>query len=368
VTEVHGRFADGFEAVAEEFGRTFGPESGAAFAAIVDGRTVVDVWGGVADLDNETPWRQNTIQLVFSGGKGLVAVCLLMLIDRGALDLAAPVTRYWPEFGAKDVLVRHVVSHTAGLPGLRRGFAAHELLDGRRLALELAAEEPFWPPGSRLAYHALSFGWLCDELVRRVDGRSLGRFFADEVAAPLQLEFWIGLPPEEEPRVAPLRRAEGYGVTFLGDEPEPLLGALYGELVHGPFVWNDPSFHQAEIPAANAIGAARSIARLYGSVARGGAPLLSSDAVRLGCTELSRDLCAVTKRPYAFGVGFELQTELASFGPPANAFGHTGSGGSVHGAWPDERVGFSYAPNELRSESDDGRAQRILAALHAALT
>jgi len=334
----------GFEPVAEEFAATLG-DHGAAFAAVVDGELVVDLGSG--------------LQMIFSGTKGLVAVCILMLIDRGSLELDAPVARYWPGF-RDDVLVRHVVSHASGLPGLRRGFAARELLDGRRLASELAREDPFYPPGTRLAYHAFTFGWLCDELVRRVDGRSVGRFFADEVAAPLELELWIGLPPEQEPRVARIVRAEGYGPTALGDEPEPLLHALYGNLFDGEFPWNDPAFHQAEIPAANAIGTARSIARLYSSLDR----VLSADAVRLGRTELSRDLCAVTRRPYAFGVGFELQTELSTLGPPPAAFGHTGAGGSRHGVWPDERVGFSYAPNELRNEADDDRARRVLAVLH----
>jgi CubicO group peptidase (beta-lactamase class C family) len=285
---------------------------------------------------------------------------VLLLIDRGSLSLDAPVARYWPEF-RDDVLVRHVVSHTAGLPGLRRGFTARELLDGRRLAAELAREEPFWPPGSRLAYHAFTYGWLSDELVRRVDGRSVGRFFAEEVAGPLDLELWIGLPPEQEPRVARLVRPEGYRMTAPVDEP--LVRALYGSLFDGEFPWNDPAFHAAEIPAANAIGTARSIARLYGSLDR----ILSADALRLGRTELSRDLCAVTRRPYAFGVGFELQTELRTLGPPPDAFGHTGSGGSSHGAWPGERVGFSYIPNELRSEPGDDRARRVLAALHTSL-
>jgi CubicO group peptidase (beta-lactamase class C family) len=357
VTEVHGRVAGGFEAVAEEFARTLGPDSGAAFAAVVDGEPVVDVWGGAG-------WREDTIAPVFSGGKGVVAVCLLRLIERGALELAAPVAEYWPGFAAQDVLVRHVVSHTSGLPGLRRGFAAEELLDGRKLAAEIAVEEPFWPPGTRLAYHALSFGWLCDELIRRVDGRSVSRFVAEELAGPLGLELWIGLPATEEPRVVRLARSDGYGITFVGDEPDPLLRALYGGLLDAPFRWNEPAFHQAEIPAANAIASARSLARLYGALPE----LLAREVLELGRTELSRDRCAVTGRPYAFGVGFELQTELASFGPPADAYGHTGSGGSVHGAWPDERVGFSYATGELRNESDDGRAQRVLAALYDAVT
>jgi CubicO group peptidase (beta-lactamase class C family) len=341
--------APGYEAVAEEFEGTLGA-GGAAFAAVVEGELVVDLWGGDVERD--------TLQLIFSGTKGLVAVCLLVLVERGLLELDAPVQRYWPEFVERRVLVRHVVSHTAGLPGLRRGFTASDLLDGRRMAAELAVEPPFWPPGERLAYHALSYGWLCGELIRRIDGRSAGRFFAEEVAGPLELELWIGLPPEQEPRVAHLHRAEGYAPTSLGEDSDPPLEVLYGNLA-GEFVWNDEAVHQAEIPAANAIGTARSIATLYGGLDR----LLAAETIRIGRTELSRDLCAVTRRPYAFGVGFELQTELGALGPPRSAFGHTGSGGSSHGAWPDDRVGFSYAMTELRAEAVDDRARRVLAAL-----
>jgi CubicO group peptidase (beta-lactamase class C family) len=343
--------AAGFEGVAEEFERVRGA-GGAAFAAVVDGEPVVDLTGGV---------DEDGLFVIHSGTKGLVAVCMLLLIERGGLELDAPVRRYWPGFH-DGVLVRHVVSHTAGLPGLRRGFRVVELLDTPARAAELVAEPLFWPPGSRLAYHALSYGWLCDELMRRVDGRTVGRFFAEEIAVPLELELWIGLPSEQEHRVAELRPGEGYGITYLGEGPEPLLEVLYGDLLReSPF--NDPRFHRAEIPGANAIGTARSIARLYGNLDR----VLASETLRLGVTELSRDLCAVTRRPYAYGVGFELQTELRRFGPADDGFGHTGSGGSVHGAWPSERTGFSYAMTELRAEAEDDRGNRLLAALHQAL-
>jgi len=367
VAELHGRVAAGFERVAEEVRASVeGP--GAAFAATVDGELVVDVWSGAAD-DAGTPWREDTLVLVFSGTKGFVAVCTLVLVERGLLDLETPVARYWPEFaaaGKENLLVRHVVSHEAGLPGLLPPVSAADLLDGEGMAARLAEAAPFWTPGTRLAYHALTYGWLCAELVRRVDGRSLGAFFADEVAGPLGLDLWIGLPPELEPRVATLRRADDFGITYLGDEPEPLLAALYGGLLDG-FVWNEPAYHETEIPAANGIGTARSIARLYGCLARDGeldgVRLLAPETVRLGRRELSRGPCAVTRRPYAFGVGFELQTELLALGPPTDAFGHTGSGGSRHGAWPGLRVGFSYAMSELRSEEGDDRGRRILAAL-----
>lgn len=371
-----GRVAPGFERVADELDAILDESvgSGAAFAAYVDGEAVVDLWGGTADPVAGRAWQEDTLQLVFSGTKGLVAVCLLMLVDRGALVLDAPVSDYWPEFsasGKREVTVGQVVSHTAALPGLRRGFDAADLLDGERMAELVAEEEPFWPPGTQVAYHALTFGWICDALVRRVDGRSVGRFFASEVASPLGLELWIGLAPELESRVARLTPASDYGITFLGDEPEPLLAAVYGGLLTGGFPWNDQALHRAEIPAANAIGTARSIARLYACLARGGeldgVRLLSDEAVRVGRTELSRGICAITKRPYAFGAGFELQTELMTFGPAPAAFGHTGSGGSSHGAWPDERLGFSYAMSELQPEARDARARRLLQVLHRVL-
>jgi CubicO group peptidase (beta-lactamase class C family) len=341
--------APGFEAVAEEFERTRGDRA-AAFAVSLDGEPVLDLWSGDAAAD--------TLYLIFSGTKGLVAACMALLVDRGTIDLDAPVARYWPEFDKPGVRVSHVVSHTAGLPGLRRGVDAADLLDGRRLAAELAVEPAFWPPGERIAYHAFSYGVLCDELIRRVDGRSAGVFFADEFAAPLGLELWIGLPPELEPRVAHLRRAPDFAPTLVGDAPAALLPVLYGSLPE-EFPWNEPAFHQTEIPAANAIGTARSIARFYASLPPG--------VVALGRRELSRGSCAVTRRPYAFSVGFELPTELGTLGPPEDAFGHSGSGGSAHGCWPGARVGFSYATSELRPEAQDDRARRLLGALAQAL-
>jgi CubicO group peptidase (beta-lactamase class C family) len=345
-----------FDSVAAEFARD---ERGAAFAAVVDGELVVDLWGGTADEQTGNPWREDTLVMVFSGTKGFVAVCLLLLIERGELELDRPVEEYWPEFGKPDVLVRHVVSHTAGLPGIRAPVALDELVDYEHMVALVAAEEPFWKPGTQLAYHALTFGWLCGELVRRISGRTVGTFVAEEVAGPLGLELWLGLPEELEPRVARLRRAADHESSIRDANPP-----LYTD---DRFPWNERAFHAAEIPGVNAIGTARSIARLYGELVRDG-QLLSAETVRLGRTRLSEGRCALTGHPYSFGVGFELQTELGTFGPPADAFGHSGAGGSVHGAWPELRTGFSYAMNELRSEEGDDRARRLLAALHAAVT
>jgi CubicO group peptidase (beta-lactamase class C family) len=320
-----------------------------AFAAYVDGELAVA--NGEVDL-----------AVIFSGTKGLVAICMLKLIEDGRLELDAPVSRYWPGFRHRDVLVRHVVSHTAGMPGLRPPFTAAEVLDAARMEARLATEPPFWPAGDRLAYHALTYGWLCGGLVRHVDGRSVGAYFAEEIARPLDLEIWLGLPAELEPRVAALSPAPDYEVSFAGQDRE-LLATQYGALLH-EFHWNEPAFHQAEIPGAGAIGSARSIAKLYGSLDR----VLRPETIDLGRTELARGPCAITQYPYAYGVGFELQTELMTLGPPANAFGHTGSGGGTHGCWPDERVGFSYIPTDLRRLPEDDRGRRRLAELYASLS
>jgi CubicO group peptidase (beta-lactamase class C family) len=372
---VSGSVAPGFERVADAFEQVLEESAGgAAFAAYARGDRVVDLWGGNAEDEARKPWRPETIQLVFSGTKGLVATCVLLLVERGLLDLETPVASYWPEFAAErkgEITVGQAVSHMAALPGLRGGFTADDLLDPDRMEARTAAEAPFWEPGTQVAYHALTYGWICGGLVRRVDGRSIGRFVAEEVAGPLGLDLWIGLPEEQENRVARLVPAVDYGITYLGDEPEPLLEAVYGSILGGGAAWNEPSAHRAEIPGANAIGDARSIARLYACLAEGGeldgVRLLSEEAVRHGRAERSRGICAITRRPYAFAVGFELQTELMRFGPPLGAFGHTGSGGSTHGCWPDERVGFSYAMTELWPEARDDRGQRLLAALAASL-
>ncbi len=324
MSAVSGTVAPGYEPVAEAFAATLdGAAGGAAFAAVVDGEPVLDLWGG--------DFVEDTLVLVFSGTKGVVATALLLLLERGLAELDAPVARYWPEFGAagkEGILVRHVLGHTAGVPGLQPPFAAEQLLDQPVLAERLAAEPALWPPGTRLAYHGHTFGVICGELIRRIDGRRPGRFVAEEIAGPLELEFWIGLPEQLEPRVARLVAAPGYGLTYAGDGPGPLFDAIYGT---GQLDFNDPRVHRAEIPSA-------------------------------------RGTCAVTGRVYAFGHGFELWTELARLGPVRDAFGHTGSGGSTHGAWPSLRTGFSYAPSELRSESADERGPALLRALHKCVT
>ncbi|HET8815039.1 MAG TPA: serine hydrolase domain-containing protein [Solirubrobacterales bacterium] len=363
--------APGFEPVAEEFERNFEErgELGAAFAVHHRGELVLDLWGGVADRESGAPWERDTLQLIFSGSKGLVAICLLLLIDRGLLDLEEEVRAYWPEFAAAgkgEITVRQVVTHTAGLPGLSEPVTVEELTDDRRMAELLAAQAPLEDPRTATAYHPITFGWLCGELVRRIDGRSVGRFFAEEIA--LGLEIFIGLPPELEPRVARLEVAPGWGQAGPFDAAAAEEDNLLRTVFHNPvvwtresFPWNSSTYRRAEIPAVNAIGSARALAALYGSLDR----LLSPEALALGASELGRRHDLLLDEHQRFGVGFELQNELMPFGPPADAFGHTGAGGSVHGRWPGSGLGFSYAMNLLHDDYADGdpRPAALLRAL-----
>jgi CubicO group peptidase (beta-lactamase class C family) len=349
--------------------------AGAAFAAVVDGEPVIDLWGGCARPDPPVPWTRDTAQLIFSGTKGLVATCLLLLLERQQISLDRPVADFWPAFGQsgkRDVLVRHLISHQAGLPVVEPAPMSREALDPVVMSERLARQPALWPAGTGITYHALTFGWLCDGLIRQVDGRSAGRFFAEEIAEPLALDAWIGLPVFARHRVATMQRTAEYEVTF-GDasaEERQLLTRAYagGGIVEGRFVVNDREFLDAEMAGANGVATARSMARLYGCLACGGeidgVRLLEPETVRLAYAPIAAGLDRLTRKPAAFSTGFEIQSEQQWYGPAVQAFGHSGAGGSIHGAWPHLRTGFSYAMTLMRRDERDGRAQRILSVLH----
>lgn len=373
-----GAFAPRFAAVAREFERNFSDREdvGASFAVVQDGVTVLDLWGGLSDQSSGKLWQGDTLQMIWSGTKGLVAVCILLLIERGLIKLDEPVATYWPEFGRnakQDVLVRHVMSHTAGVPGVSHAVSDEEFADWHSMAELVAAERPLWSAGSRFYYHPHTYGWICSELVSRTDGRTLGRFFADEVARPLGLDLWIGLPEDLERRTSTM-----HCWSKWGHHRERFADPVQKRVWTGPpltpgqlLPWNSRIFHEAEIAGANAIGTARSVARLYGCLARGGEingfRLLNEQSVELAQKCLAGGEDPTSGWPKAYGVGFALQTERRPFGPVDLAFGHGGAGGSIHGAWPTERIGFSYAMNEMRDELIDSRAAALLQALHSAL-
>jgi CubicO group peptidase (beta-lactamase class C family) len=380
---VGGFVAPGFDAVRDAFedNLRMRGELGAAFALTRGEEALVDLWGGVADPAERRAWQPDTLQAIFSGTKGLVALCLAMLADRGALELSAPVARYWPEFaaaGKRDIRVRDVASHQARLPGIRVPLEPDEILDDRRMAALLAAQPVDPDPRAASVYHALTYGWLCGELVRRVDGRSIGRFFAEEVAEPLELELWIGLPPALEGRVAQLAYAAHWGEG--GWTAEQIAADRFLDRVlnnpplfpAGSIPWNRPAWHQAQVPGAGGIGTARAVARVYACLAAGGelggVRLLGAATLEQVLRPLSRRWDPVARAEQAFACGFELQTRSHPFGPPDDAFGHRGAGGSAHGAWPSLGAGFSYAMNLMRDDEPlDPRAQALLTAAHAAL-
>ena len=367
-----GRAAAGFEGVRATFERTLadGGEPGGAFAAMVGGEVVVDLWGGIADPATQRPWEERTCAVIFSGTKGIVATAMLLLVERGQLDLAARVSTVWPEFAAagKDAItVAQLLSHCGGLAGIAEPVAFDQPV---AIARALAAQTPIVPVGTP-CYHALTYGWLAGELIRRVDGRTPGAFVRDEIALPLGgLDLRIGLAGGDALAGgrALLRQAPGFQLgAFSTAEPDPRLELVYGASRAAPAFWNDPGVLALGVPAAGGVATARAMATLYGGLAGGG--LVAPATLALGRRAEGVGEDPLTGRPLRFGpTGYELAGTPSALGPAPDAFGHTGAGGSSHGGWPALRAGFSYVTAELRSEDGDERARSLLAALHEALT
>ncbi|KOG58735.1 serine hydrolase domain-containing protein [Streptomyces flaveolus] len=381
---IHGHCDPRFAAVREAFAENFRErgELGAAVAVTVAGETVVDLWGGWADAARTRPWARDTVVNVWSTTKGPVALCAHILADRGLLDLDAPVATYWPEFAAegKDkVLVRHLLSHRSGLSGLREPHTLEELYDWELTTARLAATAPWWEPGTRSGYHALTYGFLVGEVVRRVSGLRPGAFLEREVTGPLGLDFTVGLPERDSGRAAelvhPPAASRGEQAAVFSQLAPAALAALTNPLV-GAAEANTPAWRAAEIPAANGHGTARAVAALYGVFAGrgsyGGRRILSPEAaerVREG-----QGRC----RDLVIGAGFESETEVGlglwlsgpqgSYGPNPRAFGHDGFGGSCGLADPDAGVSLGYVMNRMGPHiANDPRKTALVDALYSAL-
>ncbi len=382
---VHGTVSKGFERVRDAFETNFseGGEVGAAFCLHVKSRKVVDLWGGLTDVKGKT-WKENTPALVFSTTKGATAICAMMLVDQKRLDIDAPVAQYWPEFaagGKADIPVRMLLNHQAGLPIVDAPLTRAQVLEVAPIVDALANQTPVWPPGSRHGYHALTYGWLVGELVRRITGKSIGRFFKEEVAEPLGLDFWIGLPADEESRVARLvtappptdpailaQMAALFGPDSLAGRALSLNGAMSGP-PGGDSVFNLPEVHRSEIPAANGITTARSLSRLYAAC------IGTVKGTRLfGKRTLDKALKIQSDAPDAvlglrttFGLGFmRTGPEIQMLGP--NSFGHAGAGGSLGFGDFDSGVGFGYVMNQMGSGLlIDPRAARLIGAVRECL-
>lgn len=375
--------APGFEPVRDAFAANFaaGTEVGAAFAVYHRGRPVVDLWGGVADVATGRPWQEDTVVLVFSTTKGATATCAHLLAARGQLEVEAPVARWWPEFaaaGKEGVTVAHLLAHQAGLAWVDEPMTLEDALAWEPVVAALARQAPHWEPGTEHGYHALTFGWLVGEVVRRVSGRSLGTFFAEEVAGPLGLDFWIGLPESVEPRVAPLitpaasgdeeARAAMAALAGPGSELGRALSAPGGAFADVE-VFNTRAVRAAEVPAANGVADARSVARMYAAMIGevDGVRLLPADhlerATRRRTSGPNRILLGLDIQ---FGLGFMVRSSVTTIGGP-RSFGHFGAGGSVGWADPDAGLAFGYVMNRMEMGlAGDTRSARLIAATYRA--
>lgn len=407
MTQIAGWTADGWEGVRDAFQANFddGAEVGAAFAAYRRGRKVVDLWGGLADRQAGEPWAEDTVVLVYSTTKGPTAMCAHQLAERGELDLEAPVAEYWPEFaqaGKDAVTVSDLLAHRAGLAWVDGTMSLADALAWDPVVEALARQAPLWPPGTAHGYHATTYGWLVGEVVRRVSGRSLGTYLRQEVAGPLGATFHVGLPASLEGRVARLVSfidaalsgdsgalsaaggGDDMGALLAGAEEflaadGPLMKALGapGGALADEGIWNTPELHAAELPAANGICDARSLAQLYSACVADTVSATGGTARVLGPAQLERAITQATEGPdrvllgldLQWGLGFMLsrgliaQAELA--GP--RSFGHFGLGGSVGWADPDLELGMGYVMNRLSlGVTGDVRSARLAHACVAA--
>ena len=364
MADIQGSYDDLFTAVPSMLaGMLDAGDAGGSVAVFVDGEPVVDVWGGFADADRTIPWQRDTITNVFSVTKTMTALCALVLADRGDLDLAAPVGRYWPEFasaGKEGVLVRHLLSHTAGLPDWTGPI--EDLYYWPSATARLAAQAPLWEPGSAAGYHSLTQGFLVGEVVRRITGASVGEFFAAEVAAPLDADFHLGLPPEHDSRVAlavpPSGRCDDY-VAGAGSSSAPTTGGTAVRVRDG----NSVAWRRAQIPAASGFGNARSVALVQSAMACGGAV----GGVRLlsqaGCARAREEQFSGEDRrlgmPVRYGLGYGL------FG---SSLGWGGWGGSLVMIDPEGRMAVAYVTNQMREPADDTRGLELVMAAYDGLT
>jgi len=388
--DVNGAVAEGFEPVRQAFAANFTDrgERGAAVAVYRDGHKVVDLWAGTRDVDaadDAAPWEQGTAQIVRSATKGVAAAVLLLLHQRGELDLDAPVGSYWPEYkaaGKEHTRVWHLLAHRAGVPVLDRPLTAAEAVDPERGAAAVAAQAPVWEPGTDHGYHAQTYSWLTGELVRRVTGRSIGAWIAQEIAGPVGADLWVGLPageahragrvgPVEAPaaqpgglRIRPKRSlAEAYG------DPASLTRRAFGAISPGPDE-NDPAYRAAVLPASNGIATADGLARFYASLigeVDGGVRLFTPETAARARAEVSAGPDRVLVASTRFGLGYMLHGGAAPLLGPGS-FGHPGRGGALGFADPDSGIAFGYVTNGFRSGvTADPRAQALVRAVRASL-
>jgi CubicO group peptidase (beta-lactamase class C family) len=385
---IQGFVEAGYGAVMDAFVANFRErhDLGAGCAVYVNGRPAVDIWGGIADARTARPWDHDTAAVIFSCSKGLMAICAYLLAQQGRLDLDAPIAGYWPQFAAADktsVTVRQAMSHRAGLPALDVDLSRADVLDWDPVVHAIEAQRPLHPPGAGHIYHTLTYGWLLGQVIRIVSGRSPGRFFRESVGNRLDLRTWIGLPDE-------VRRSVAWMEPPLPDEDSDAareaaklsredsimarsasMGGAFGFPVEdGVVSFNATDIQAAEIPAANGISTAESLARLYAACVSGvdGAPLLSPKSLEdlLRVQSAGPQLSGLPDDGTRWGTGFQLASPPSQpmLGP--TSFGHAGAGGQLGFGDVDGHVGFAYLSNQMGGYGD-ARARELTMAVRAAI-
>jgi CubicO group peptidase (beta-lactamase class C family) len=388
---IEGSVADGFEPVLKAFEDNFREEDevGAACSVVIDGQTVVDLWGGWRDGAMSTPWDARTTVCMMSVAKGVTGIAFNMLVDRGLIDLDQPVAAYWPEFaqnGKEKILVRWLLDHRAAIPVLTNDVMyPGGMFDREAYVKALEVQEPLWEPGTRAAYHVHNQGYLLGEVMRRVSGHTVGPFVRQEIAGPLVADYWIGgMDAPEQATVAeimPNMNARLFAAkdVAMPDKPEwtgeTLRPLAFRQNPDEPWhtTLNKPAWREVEIASGNGHGNARGVARIYGAVVNPGAinavTLMSLEGLERMITEQHNQIELMQERPYHQALGVLLNTPQAVYmGPNPRSFGHHGIGGSIGFGDPDARIGFSYSCNKLHSVGDNGpRARRLIDALYSVL-
>ncbi|MGC1399427.1 serine hydrolase domain-containing protein [Candidatus Binatus sp.] len=383
--KIEGTCDPKFNRVKDAFAENFEKRSevGAAAAVMLDGKSVVDIWAGHADKAKTKPWTRDTLVNVYSTTKGVTAICAHRLVDKGLLDIDAPVAKYWPEFaqaGKDKIPVRFLLSHRAGLPAVRKLLADDALFNWTTMTTALAEQEPWWEPGTRHGYHALTFGWLVGEVIRRISGKTPGAYLRDEIAGPLGADFHIGLDAKHDARTAnmiaapPPAPGEPNLFAEVMKDPESMVAKAFMNPPGGmrPGMVNTREWRAAEIPAANGHGTARSLAQLYGALARGGelngVRVMSKDEVAKCSIEQSNGPDALLIINTRFSQGYMMSQPGASLGPNPQSFGHPGAGGSLGYADPEAKIGFGYTMNKMQSGLlIDSRATALIEAVYASM-
>jgi len=379
---LHGHYDSRFEdlvaALAEEI--TTGGELGAAIAIDIGGELVVDIWGGYADRAKTREWSENTIVNVFSSTKNLTALAALVLIERGLLDPFAPVVKYWPEFaanGKQDIEVRHILSHTSGVSGWEMPFTLADIYDWEKSTAQLAAQAPWWPPGSASGYHVLTIGHLIGEIVRRITGKTLKQFVSEEIAQPLGADFQIGAQPEDEDRIAELVPPPPLDVPLDAvpdDHPMRRTFAMQPPTPEAALAAETAEWRRADIGSANGHGNARSLARALSPISLGGSAngvhLLSPHTIDLIFQEQANGIDLVLAMPSRWGIGFALPSREAAPDIPDEKVCYWGGwGGSMVVMNPDRRTTFAYVMNKMGQVTAAGteRTQKYTRLIYQAL-